>query len=513
MKKILFAALLLASVMPAAAQETYENVKVAAEDLNGSARYVGMGGAMEALGAELSTMKSNPAGIGLFRRSNATVSFGAVIQGDAPSMSGADKTHMSFDQAGVVISTNTSGRKQSFVNIGFNYHKSRNFDYILSASNSLSGASQNKLTYVKAKNDLLFEFDEYGNAYWDTPYITCNQLDYLYADNLNCDRDGNWHYYEATDYSLQREHTGYVGEYDFNISGNIDNRIYLGLTIGYHDVNYKHRAEYTENVGGGVGKLLVSDNRTITGDGADVSAGVIVRPLEYSPFRIGLSVSTPTFYRLTTDNKTSITDGRETAYSGENYEFKLYTPWKFGLSLGHTIGTQIALGASYEYADYGSLDSRYISDDRYYDYYDNTRSDDEMNLHTESTLKGVSTLKLGAEFKPTDQLALRVGYNYVSPTYREDGFKDGTIYSEGSYYSSATDFTNWKSTNRVTAGVGLTLGQFALSAAYQLSMTKGDFYPFMGYVDNDTPEDCIYVNPVTVKNNRHQLLFSIGYTF
>ena len=48
MKKILFAALLLASVMPAAAQETYENVKVAAEDLNGSARYVGMGGAMEA---------------------------------------------------------------------------------------------------------------------------------------------------------------------------------------------------------------------------------------------------------------------------------------------------------------------------------------------------------------------------------------------------------------------------------------------------------------------------------
>ena len=110
MKKILFAALLLASVMPAAAQETYENVKVAAEDLNGSARYVGMGGAMEALGAELSTMKSNPAGIGLFRRSNATVSFGAVIQGDAPSMSGADKTHMSFDTStvtGTAIGTTT----------------------------------------------------------------------------------------------------------------------------------------------------------------------------------------------------------------------------------------------------------------------------------------------------------------------------------------------------------------------------------------------------------------------
>ena len=107
MKKIL-AALLLASAMPAVAQETYENAKIAAEDLNGTARYVGMGGAMEALGADISTMATNPAGIGMFRRSNVSVSFGAVSQGDAPDVLGAKKTYMSLAPTPVGPSSRSS---------------------------------------------------------------------------------------------------------------------------------------------------------------------------------------------------------------------------------------------------------------------------------------------------------------------------------------------------------------------------------------------------------------------
>ena len=51
MKKILSAALLLAS-MSINAQETYTNAELATQDLNGDARYVGMGGALNALGAD-----------------------------------------------------------------------------------------------------------------------------------------------------------------------------------------------------------------------------------------------------------------------------------------------------------------------------------------------------------------------------------------------------------------------------------------------------------------------------
>ena len=69
MKKYILLAAVMFSVMPMMAQETYENAKLIENDLNGTARYVGMGGALEALGADISTISTNPAGIGLMQAS------------------------------------------------------------------------------------------------------------------------------------------------------------------------------------------------------------------------------------------------------------------------------------------------------------------------------------------------------------------------------------------------------------------------------------------------------------
>ena len=175
------------------------------------------------------------------------------------------------------------------------------------------------------------------------------------------------------------------------------------------------------------------------------------------------------------------------------------------------------MGASYEYADYAHLDTR-VKTGGYYDYwyddyYEESESDVAMNDHTKQTLKGVSTLKLGLEYKPDPSIAVRFGYNYVSPMYKADGFKDGTIQSNGSYYSSATDFTNWKATNRITCGVGYSTGGFNLNVAYQYSATDGDFMPFMTYVDNEYSDNDNVCNAVKVSNKRHQLLFTVGYKF
>ena len=151
MKKYLIIAARLMAVMPLAAQETYENAKIVTGDLNGTARYVGMGGAMEALGADLSTISTNPAGIGLFRHSQANVSFGVVSQQDGKDFADGNKTNMSFDQIGFVYSKKSNSN--SYLNLAFNYHKSTNFNHILSAADNLSNASQNKLSYQKLRND------------------------------------------------------------------------------------------------------------------------------------------------------------------------------------------------------------------------------------------------------------------------------------------------------------------------------------------------------------------------
>lgn len=506
------------------AQETYMDGELLSPELNGTARYVGMGGAMEALGADLSTIGTNPAGIGLFRHSQAKVSFGMVSQGDASSFATADKTNLSFDQAGLVFSTRTG--KKSFVNFAFNYTKSRNFDQILSAANSLNRvASQNKLTYLKYAN----------GVFGDNPYVNnsgklvfdayqYNQLDYLYMNTLMASVDDNnnlsVNYDNADNYAFNRGNTGYIGEYNLNISGNSNDRFYWGLTVGISDVHYNSYSEYEEAYLGTGSNLLVTDERKITGTGFNIKGGVIIRPIETSPFRIGLSVSTPTWYDLKTENYTTLNyTNVDPGNVSDSYKFNLYTPWKFGLSLGTTIGRELALGASYEFADYGSTDNR-IKDDGYYDdwgyYNENTSSDNNMNRHTEATLKGVSTLKLGLEYKPDPSLAVRLGYNYVSPMYSEDGYKDISVASPGTYVTSQSDYTNWKSTNRITCGLGYTFDKFSVDLAYQYSMQKGNFSPFTPYADPTSSVTSDYDNiadEVEVKNNRHQVLLTLGMTF
>ena len=52
--------------------------------------------------------------------------------------------------------------------------------------------------------------------------------------------------------------------------------------------------------------MLVRDERKVTGSGFDITAGVIVRPVAESPFRIGAYVKSPTWYDLTTSNVTGL---------------------------------------------------------------------------------------------------------------------------------------------------------------------------------------------------------------
>ena len=543
MKKIFLSACLLSLFMAHAhAQETYENTKLIDNDLNGTARYVGMGGAMEALGADISVINSNPAGIGLFRRSSGSVSFGLVSQDGASSFKYGNKTNASFDQAGFVYSLR-DGRR-TFINFGFNYHKSKNFDYILNAASALNGASQHKLSYMKAlanENNL-----DKTSSGWRGKFAYTSQLDNLYYNTLMMISSDGFFYNDASGYEFGRAETGYIGEYDFNTSVNVNDRVYLGITIGIHDVHYTGHSLYNEALvnlnNQTAGNITVNDERRITGTGYNASFGIIFRPVDASPFRIGLSVSTPTWYDLKTSNYTYLINNTKADgggklqgdypnyTTGESYEFKLFTPWKFGVSLGHTVGNYLALGASYEYADYSRLDTR-VNDgydvDYWGDVYEHSSSDEPMNRHTRETLKAVSTLKIGAEAKVMPNLAVRAGYNYVSPMFKKEGYKDGNIDSYGSNYSSATDYTNWEATNRYTVGVGYTLGKMSFDLAYQYAQTNGKFHPFAdSYLDytypgqdsngNDvTMTESLdnYANAVKVSNKRNQLLLTLTYRF
>lgn len=534
---IMALALVASSAM---AQETYENAPLAQENLNGTARYVGMGGAMDALGADLSTIGANPAGIGLFRGSTVSTSFGVVSQADVKGFSLGNKTHASFDQIGFVYSMRSDGG--SFLNVAFNYHKGRDFHQILNAADRFSPYTVGgKSTYLSSQNKSVYQKVVNG-VFTKTSDQTYSYLDDLYMRKVVESTDGSGNkvnvYYPASDYIFNRYNSGYIGHYDFNVSGNINDRVYLGFTFGLKDVHYRSYSEYTEHMVtnvDGLNSLGLISEKTITGTGFDLKAGVIFRPVESSPFRLGLSIATPTWYDLSTKGSILLSyqmDPSSHYNSGsakntlKDYDFKFNTPWKFELSVGHTIGKTLALGASYEYADYSSNDIR-INDGYDYDgwsFYEVSSRDAQMKKNIESVLKGVSTFKAGVELKPLPELALRVGYNYVSPMYQQAGMKnivDGSyIASPGHALTTSTDYTNWDATDRFTGGLGYKLGRVNLDLAYQYSQTKGTFHPFNTLTTGNitTPGDTALEgdnieNPVKVHNKRHQILFTVGYRF
>lgn len=548
--------------VPALAQETYQNTKMAENSLTGTARYVGMGGAMEALGADISTMSSNPAGIGLFRKSQVSMTFGVVAQTDAETALNYNgstlsfdgkKSKPSFDQAGFVWSPSSKG--SNYINLGFNYHKSTNFNQILTAVGRLDGASQNRLTaakYDEIQNEVNKGNKDYANYLGD---MIATGVDYGYQNMFGTDADGSMmNSLKGEDFLFGQYQHGYIGVYDFNISGSLNNRVWLGLTVGLHDVHYNSNSSYgeileqvgTASDGSSVNAATNSmEQIKITGTGFDVKFGAIFRPFVDSPFRIGVYVNSPVFYDLTRSSaidmeaynlpKSFAPSESQPEISGNfydsdyhnisDYDFRLNTPWKVGASLGHTIGSNIALGATYEYAWYNHMDTR-IKDGGYYDsywgeYYESSTSDKVMNENTKSSLKGVSTLKIGMEYKPIQMLALRLGYNYVSPMFNKYGVRDQSLICDadangnnGVNTSASSDYTNWKATNRFTVGAGFNYRNLFIDVAYQYSSQNGDFYPYMSYYPKDNSRLGANIAPVTeVNNKRHQLLMTVGYKF
>lgn len=509
-KSIIMAVVLAAMSLPLSAQDAYDAANITSEDLNGTARYVGMGGAMDALGADLSTISSNPAGIGIFRRSHISGTIGVQGQSGVENFGIGSKAHVSFDQLGVVFSTRTGMKK--FLNFAFNYNKSRDFHQIVRASNiTFDGMSQHAQTLAKfcdmarpycpsAVDKLYLRKYTSNNSLYDFDKLI-DPVDSMYYSN----------YVDAFDFA--RAVTGYIGNYNLNISGNINDRVYLGATVGLHDVHYDSNMSYSEMQSNGE-PIVLSEDHQITGTGIDVNIGIIIRPWVESPFRIGASISTPTWYTLTSSYYDCLNGVQmPEAFA---YKYRMNTPWKFGVSAGHTFGEKYAVGFGYEYQDYTSCDVRII--DEYYGYgydeYSRSQSDEEMKHEITKNLKGVHSFKIGGEMRLKD-FALRAGYNFVSRIYSKEGVRDQTIVSPGVAYASSTDYTNWGDTHRVSVGVGYSYHKLRIDMAYQYSITKGEFFPFMKD-DVHVLSDVSYINAVPaieVKNIRHHLLLTMGYNF
>lgn len=503
------------------AQDSYDAQNFANSDLNGTARFVAMGGALGALGGDVSVMSTNPAGTGMYRSSDAAFSFSGLFTGDGAM--GHDGARMSFDQGGVLIAfdmDNPTSKGLQFVNFGVNYQKKRNFlfNQLTDVQNLYNTFSQ---TYQIA--DLCanaFSNDYYGSmadmsacvfkgsrrggllyeSYYDKDgkFLGSSLFDPKASDYLSESDEKNVASVVYDGVGAQQayyERATYGGniQADVNLSFNLSDQFFLGASVGVYDIDYNRESFYQELGTDGMTYDFTNWYKT-EGDGFDVKLGFICRPVEESPFRFGFTIHTPTWYRLTDANGSTLyyNDNYISATSNAEYDYRFRTPWKFGVSLGHTIGTSFAIGVEYEFQDMSSM--HYSEVDGYNsDYFRN------QNAIMEKTLRGQHTLKVGAEFKPIEELSFRVGYNFVSSPFKKDAFR--TIGYDGPY--TETDYTNWGNINRFSLGLGYRYKGGYVDLAWQYQAQKGDFYAF----------DDVNLKPTKIDANRSQLMATFGFRF
>ncbi len=526
MKRYIIVVLSLLFLGTVSAQTLYDGVEFSNKSLNGTARFVGMGGAMGALGGDISTIGTNPAGIGIYRSNDVMTSFSFTSHEIETKYDGNkfanNRNRGNLDNFGIVFSNNM-GKYNAlrFLNFAFNYSRAKTFYKTREMNGIMDGSQVDQM--INQANDMYdFGYDLLTLSDGENNLFSMDHIGWLGAIGYE-----GWLFDAADDegfgpiwdglpdgYFYSKEWGG-INQYDFNISFNFIDRIYLGLTIGAYDLNYKKYSYYGENL------FYAGDTETkegydlhsqkwIDGAGFDFKFGIIARPFEDSPFRLGLSFHTPTYYKLTLGAKSylsSILNGVDDKGNpasiesmvsapnefGERMEtdFKLNTPWKLNFSLGHTIGTKLALGAEYEYQDNSNI--KFKKPDWY------GGSMEFENTVAKEYLKGVHTFRLGAEYNVIPEFAFRVGYNLSTSSYENNAAK--VLAADA--LETDTDYANSEELHRITLGVGYRGRSFYADLGYQYNHYKEDFYAF----------EHIDLVPAKSTHSRSQVLMTLGFRF
>ena len=123
-KNILLTSMFLAGITSVFAQGEADAIRMSQRDITGSARYMGMAGAFGALGGDMSSLSSNPAGIGVFRNSEVSATLNLDFVNTSTNWNGtgtdADRTKFMFNNIGYVATFRGGSDFSFYVGVGFN---------------------------------------------------------------------------------------------------------------------------------------------------------------------------------------------------------------------------------------------------------------------------------------------------------------------------------------------------------------------------------------------------------
>ena len=508
MKKY-FSILLLALFMPyfMQAQDLLDALRYSNIQVSGTARAGAMGNAFGALGGDFTSISINPAGLGVYRSSELTVTpkftYGKTEGNYMNTLMEDTKYNFALNNLSYVTVIPTASRSDVgliSVNLGIGYNRLKDFN-----NNSLIGASGVTSSFL---DDLTENANgEDPNLSWEDSWSDYYEQLAYETWALNQDEETElWHHdmqknpfdQEIENYPVSQRksisRSGSIDEYSFAVGLNFNHKVYLGATLGVTDIYYRESSTYEEwdadnNVSNYTDMQFDSYLRT-TGTGYNFKFGIIYKPI--NEIRLGASIHTPTFYDLHdffhTEMYSSNFNNPDANFNEalsplNNFDYQLNTPFRATFSGAFVIAKKGLISIDYEYVDYSSAKLR---DGNFID----------ANQEIKDVLKSVGNIRVGGELRATNNLSLRAGYEYYPSAYK----------------SASLGNEQFKSNDKLSvysAGLGYRFSNFTFDLAYRLTDMEEYELPY------SAPVSGIYPVPQAAKFDglTHDVMFTLGFKF
>ncbi len=435
MKKRIVFFIALALSISVYAQNEQDALRLSQIYHGGSARSIGIGGAVGALGSDFGALSVNPAASGIYRRGDFSITTGFQSIGTSSiylNNNTSDNAYsMGIDQFGFVmpfLTKNSSEFGLKSISFSFGYNKLRDFtqNFVMEGVNN--------------RNSLVDEFvySANNNSQWDPfsdqlAYETY-LIDYFVIDSIN---DEGYYFsdFDNSNYGQTQRRTvstaGNLGEYVFNLGANISDKLYIGGSFGIQQYRYEETWNHFESDPSDridyFNSFEYKNQLEVRGTGYNAKIGILAQPVQW--VRLGASVHTPTFFGLNDSFFSSMVTDLDFGvydYSASNdYKYKITSPFRAVGSAAFLYKNRAMLSIDYEYVDYAS--ARLSAGD--YDFY-------SENQAVNNRFGTASNIRVGGEvvFGP---LFVRGGYAlygspYVSGEANEN--MDVSILSGGAGY-------------------------------------------------------------------------------
>lgn len=448
--KIKICALLMTFVFAASlyAQNSNDALRLSEPGFLSSAKALGMGNAISTVGKDFSSIYLNPAGLGLYKNSEITVTgYNNNYSNDALYYGNSLKNSLdatNFSQIGLVYKLPVTRGSLVFA-VGYN--RTKDFNRILQFSGYNSGSTSLIQDLTSKHSDFSYET---GVSY---------PIDSL-TDNTRI----NGRLQQAG----KTTDEGGLDNWSFAFSTELQKNLYVGATINVVNGSFKREREFTEtDVNNVYSSILLdpSDSRTsgfqkfsyydaINWDisGWDAQLGFIYKIKEKGA--IGASIRFPR--TLTVKESYTISaigdfaaNSFTSAVSNSNYDYEIKTPYE--LSFGGSYDfDRVLLSADFKYIDYTQME-----------FTEGLTLLERSNINSEieSLYRGVLNCNLGAELDLHEiGVKLRGGFMLMRSPYKDDPSEYDKKY--------------------VTGGIGVPLDQFEFDLGFSYGWWKDYGYQY-----------------------------------